>query len=88
KGGKLHAALTYANDLFDAATIARMAQHWTHLLQGIVSDSQQRISDLPLLESTEYQRIVHDWNRADESFAQDLCIHELISQQVAASPDA
>ncbi len=88
KGGKLHAALTYANDLFDAVTIARMAQHWTHLLLGIVSDSQQRISDLPLLETAEYQRIVHDWNRADESFAQDLCIHELISQQVAASPDA
>lgn len=87
KGGKLHAALTYANDLFDAATIARMAQHWTRLLQGMVSDSQQRISDLPLLEQAEYQRIVHDWNRADESFAQDLCIHRLISQQVAASPD-
>ncbi|WP_447903369.1 amino acid adenylation domain-containing protein [Pseudomonas serbica] len=87
KGGKLHAALTYANDLFDAATIARMAQHWTRLLQGMVSDSQQRISDLPLLEQAEYQRIVHDWNRADESFAQDLCIHQLISQQVAASPD-
>ncbi|WP_415757294.1 amino acid adenylation domain-containing protein [Pseudomonas sp. LT1P18] len=88
KGGKLHAALTYANDLFDAATIARMAQHWTHLLQGMVSDSQQRISDLPLLESAEYQRIVHDWNRADESFPQDLCIHELISQQVVANPNA
>jgi amino acid adenylation domain-containing protein len=88
KGGKLHAALTYANDLFDAATIARMAQHWTHLLQGMVSDSQQRISDLPLLESAEFQRIVHDWNRADESFPQDLCIHELISQQVVANPNA
>jgi amino acid adenylation domain-containing protein/non-ribosomal peptide synthase protein (TIGR01720 family) len=88
KGGKLHAALTYANDLFDAATIARMAQHWIHLLHGMVADSQQRISDLPLLESAEYQRIVHDWNRADESFPQDLCIHQLISQQVAANPDA
>lgn len=50
KRGKLHAALTYANDLFDASTIARMAQHWTHLLYGMVSDSQQRICDLPLLE--------------------------------------
>jgi amino acid adenylation domain-containing protein/non-ribosomal peptide synthase protein (TIGR01720 family) len=86
KGGKLHAALTYANDLFDAATITRMAQHWTHLLQGMVNDSQQRISDLPLLEQAEYQRIVHEWNRADESFAQDLCIHELIARQVAANP--
>jgi amino acid adenylation domain-containing protein/non-ribosomal peptide synthase protein (TIGR01720 family) len=88
KGGKLHAALTYANDLFDAATITRMAQHWTHLLQGMVNDSQQRISDLPLLEQAEYQRIVHEWNRADESFAQDLCIHQLIAQQVAANPTA
>ncbi|MGZ7457997.1 amino acid adenylation domain-containing protein [Pseudomonas sp. Ma2-10] len=88
KRGKLHAALTYANDLFDAATIARMAQHWTHLLQGMVGDSRQRISDLPLLESAEYQRIVHDWNRADESLPQDLCIHELISQQVAGNPTA
>src|SRR5690349_18330959 len=33
KGGKLHAALTYANDLFEADTIARMARHWTRLLQ-------------------------------------------------------
>ncbi|MCU1759749.1 condensation domain-containing protein, partial [Pseudomonas sp. 14P_8.1_Bac3] len=54
KAGTLHAALTYANDLFDAATIERMAQHWTRLLQGMVSDSQQRISDLPLLEGAEY----------------------------------
>ncbi|MDR6918790.1 amino acid adenylation domain-containing protein/non-ribosomal peptide synthase protein (TIGR01720 family) [Pseudomonas sp. 3296] len=88
KSGKLHAALTYANDLFDADTITRMAQHWTRLLQGMVSDPTQRISDLPLLESAEYQRIVHDWNRADEDYPQDLCIHERISQQAAASPKA
>jgi amino acid adenylation domain-containing protein/non-ribosomal peptide synthase protein (TIGR01720 family) len=88
KGGKLHAALTYANDLFDPETITRMAQHWTHLLRGMVNDSQQRISDLPLLESAEYQRIVHDWNRVDEPFATDRCIHELISQQAAATPNA
>ncbi|MGY2260531.1 amino acid adenylation domain-containing protein [Pseudomonas sp. SDO55104_S430] len=88
KGGKLHAALTYANDLFDAATIARMAQHWTHLLRGMVGDAGQRISDLPLLEQAEYQLIVHDWNRADAPFAQDLCIHQLIARQAAETPDA
>ncbi|MHC8319522.1 non-ribosomal peptide synthetase [Pseudomonas sp. GB2N2] len=88
KAGTLHAALTYANDLFDAATLQRMAQHWTRLLQGMVGDSQQRIGDLPLLEAAEYQRIVHDWNRIDEGFADNLCIHELIALQVAATPDA
>jgi amino acid adenylation domain-containing protein/non-ribosomal peptide synthase protein (TIGR01720 family) len=88
KGGRLHAALTYANDLFDAPTIARMAQHWTRLLHGMVGDPRQRISDLPLLEQAEYQRIVHDWNRADECFAEDSCVHQLISKHVVASPDA
>ncbi|MCX2899977.1 non-ribosomal peptide synthetase [Pseudomonas mandelii] len=88
KGGKLHAALTYANDLFDAPTIARMAQHWTRLLHGMVSDSHQRIGALPLLESAEYQRIVHDWNRADSSFAAERCIHQVISQRAAEHPDA
>ncbi|MCP1444489.1 amino acid adenylation domain-containing protein/non-ribosomal peptide synthase protein (TIGR01720 family) [Pseudomonas sp. GGS8] len=88
KAGTLHAALTYANDLFDAPTIERMARHWTHLLHGMVSDSQRCISDLPMLESEEYQRIVHDWNRADPGFADDLCIHQLIARQVAMMPDA
>ncbi|MDR9754670.1 amino acid adenylation domain-containing protein [Pseudomonas sp. SZMC_28357] len=88
KGGTLHAALTYANDLFDAATIERMARLWTRLLHGMVSDATQRISDLPMLGADEYQRIVHDWNRADEALADDRCIHQVISQQVAAQPDA
>ncbi|MHC8318539.1 amino acid adenylation domain-containing protein [Pseudomonas sp. LB3P31] len=88
KGGQLHAALTYANDLFDAPTIERMAQHWTRLLQGMVSDSGQRISELPMLENAEYQRIVHDWNSADESFVAEHCIHPLISQRAAEHPQA
>ncbi|WP_025110384.1 non-ribosomal peptide synthetase [Pseudomonas sp. H1h] len=88
KAGKLHAALTYANDLFDPQTIERMAQHWLNLLRGMVEDSRQRISDLPLLESAEYQRIVHDWNLANTESAAASCIHRLIEQQVASQPQA
>ncbi|MDR9865972.1 condensation domain-containing protein, partial [Pseudomonas baetica] len=36
--GQLSAALTYATDLFDAATVQRMAGHWLNLLHGIVAD--------------------------------------------------
>ncbi|WP_201196982.1 condensation domain-containing protein, partial [Pseudomonas fluorescens] len=88
KAGTLHAALTYANDLFDAVTIERMAKHWTRLLQGMVGDNSQRIGDLPMLESAEYQRIVHAWNLPGEGFADPLCIHEMIARQVAATPEA
>jgi amino acid adenylation domain-containing protein/non-ribosomal peptide synthase protein (TIGR01720 family) len=88
KAGKLHAALTYANDLFDAATVERMARHWTRLLHGMVADSHARVGELPLLEADEYQRLIHDWNPLDAPFDQTLCIHQLIARQAQATPDA
>jgi len=88
KAGTLKAALTYANDLFNAETIARMAGHWTNLLRGMLNDAQQRIGELPLLDEAQYQTIVHDWNRPESSYPQALCIHQLIAARAAEMPDA
>jgi len=41
--------LEYNTDLFDAATITRMAGHFQSLLEAIVVNPQQRVSELPLL---------------------------------------
>ncbi|MHC8327941.1 non-ribosomal peptide synthetase [Pseudomonas sp. LB1P83] len=88
KGGKLHAALTYADDLFDAATIERMARHWSNLLTALVADQRQRIGEMPLLEAGEQQVLVHDWNRTQAAYPTDVCIHALIEAQVQRTPDA
>jgi len=88
KAGTLHAALTYADDLFDASTVERMARHWTRLLQGMVADPQALVGELPLLAEDEYQRLIHDWNPLHSPFEQSQCIHQLIARQAAATPDA
>src|SRR5262249_7405220 len=49
KKGQLHGTLQYSTDLFDAATIERMSKHFETLLEGIVADPDQRVSDFPLL---------------------------------------
>ena len=41
--------LEYSTDLFEAATIARMATHLRTLLEAIVANPEERISRLPLL---------------------------------------
>jgi amino acid adenylation domain-containing protein len=52
-------ALGYNTDLFDAATIERMAGHFQTLLEGIVTDPEQRLSDLPLsTESEQHQQFI------------------------------
>ncbi|EJM91351.1 non-ribosomal peptide synthase/amino acid adenylation enzyme [Pseudomonas sp. GM74] len=88
KGGKLHAALTYASDLFEADTIARMAGHWTRLLQAIVDDSTQKVGELPMLTADERQVLVRDWNRTAEAYPVEQCMHQLIQAQARRTPDA
>ncbi len=44
----------YNTDLFDDSTISRMMGHFRRLLEGIVANPEQRLSDLPLL--TDAQR--------------------------------
>ncbi len=84
----LSASLQYNTDLFDAATIARMTEHLKTLLQGIVDQPQQLLSELPLLTPAERQEIVFDWNQTGASYPQHLCLHQLFEAQAARTPDS
>ena len=88
KSGTLHAALTYANDLFDAPSIARMARHWISLLQAMVADGEQRVGELPMLATQEKQVLVEAWNQTAEAYPTERGIHQLIEDQVQATPHA
>jgi amino acid adenylation domain-containing protein len=78
----------YSTDLFEAATIARLIRHWQTLLEGIVADPGQRLSQLPLLSEAERQQILVAWNATQTDYRKDCCIHELFEAQVECAPDA
>ncbi|WP_242198389.1 MULTISPECIES: non-ribosomal peptide synthase/polyketide synthase [unclassified Pseudomonas] len=88
KSGTLHAALTYANDLFEAPSIARMARHWISLLQAMVADGEQRIGELPMLAADEQHVLTHAWNQTGEAYPTERGIHQLIEDQVQRTPSA
>ena len=54
----LNATLLYNTDLFDAATITRMLEHYHTLLQSVVADPDRRISALPILAEAERQQLL------------------------------
>jgi aspartate racemase len=54
----LTAALVYNTDLFEAATITRMLGSFQTLLEAMVADPGQRISELPLLTETERRQLL------------------------------
>ncbi|MEB0223174.1 non-ribosomal peptide synthase/polyketide synthase [Pseudomonas sp. 10S4] len=88
KGGQLHAAFTYASDLFEPETIERLARHWTFLLRSIVNDPQQRVGEIPLLAADEYQQLVADWGRNDNVWPSERPVHQLFETAAEKTPDA
>ncbi|MEO6678178.1 MAG: amino acid adenylation domain-containing protein, partial [Pseudomonas sp.] len=82
------AELTYATDLFEPATIERLARHWQNLLQGIVDGCSQRIGELPLLDNDEQSVLLQDWRRVVEHSAQAPCVQQRITAQAEQTPDA
>ncbi|MBS9386559.1 MAG: amino acid adenylation domain-containing protein [Dolichospermum sp. BR01] len=78
----------YNTDLFDSSTIERMASHFVTLLEGIVANPFERISQLPLLTAVEQQQLLIEWNDTQVDYPQDKCIHQLFEEQVERNPDA
>ena len=83
----LAAALHYNSGLFKAATIERMLDHLNVLLHAVVDAPERPISALPLLSAGERERLLVDWNRTDTSYPQDKCLHQLVEEQVARTPE-
>src|SRR5579864_5785415 len=84
----LQEIFTYSADLFDSATIVRMAGHFEKLLEGIVADPEQPIAKLPLLTPRERQQLVVEWNATGMEYARDKGIHQLFEAQAAQTPNA
>jgi surfactin family lipopeptide synthetase A len=79
--------LVYNTDLFDAATITRIAGHWQTLLQAIVTTPDLQIGLLPMLTAAEKAQLV-EWNNTQTEFRRDCSIHELVQEQAERTPHA
>jgi amino acid adenylation domain-containing protein/non-ribosomal peptide synthase protein (TIGR01720 family) len=76
----------YNCDLFEASTIERMMGHFQVLLEGIVINPDESITNLPLLTQKEHQQLL-EWNATQVDYPQQ-CIHQLFESQVEKTPDA
>ncbi|HKI02159.1 MAG TPA: non-ribosomal peptide synthase/polyketide synthase, partial [Thermoanaerobaculia bacterium] len=77
----------YATDLFDPATIERLARHFGNLLEGIAAHQEARLSELPLLGPGERDQLLLEWNATDRPVPAGL-VHEWIAAQAARTPEA
>ncbi|HEX8176352.1 MAG TPA: amino acid adenylation domain-containing protein, partial [Pyrinomonadaceae bacterium] len=80
-------SIIYNSELFEPATIERMLNHYQVLLEGIVTEPNQKLASLPLLTPAEASQLLNEWNDAHD-YPQDKCTHQLFEEQAARQPDA
>jgi amino acid adenylation domain-containing protein len=85
--GSLRAQLEYATDLFDETTIDRLVGHYRTLLADAAGDVTRRLSELTILTEPERERLLVAFNDTGRDYDR-RCLHELISEQAAHTPDA
>ncbi|MCA1675552.1 MAG: condensation domain-containing protein, partial [Actinobacteria bacterium] len=73
-------------DLFDPATIQRVAEHLKMLLNQIVGDAAGAVGELPMLTRAEAQRVLVEYNDTVRAVS-DATLPELLEAQVARTPD-
>ncbi|MDF7662501.1 amino acid adenylation domain-containing protein [Erwiniaceae bacterium L1_54_6] len=89
KQGQLHACVEYACDLFDHATIARLAGHYQQVLACVSSRPDCPIGQLPMLSAAEREQQFITWNTTRKDYPDaDIALHQLIERQVERSPQA
>ncbi|MEO0775860.1 MAG: condensation domain-containing protein, partial [Bacteroidota bacterium] len=84
----LQGNLQYNTDIFDRATIERLAEHYHQLLDSILQAADDRIGDLTLLSPREVQQLRYDFNAEIHDYPLGRSFGETFAEQVRRQPEA
>ena len=77
----------YNTDLFEAATVDRLLEHYVNLIESALEDPDARLSGLRLLSPAERARVVSEWNDTAADFP-ETPVFRRIEQQTDRTPEA
>ncbi|MEU3539964.1 non-ribosomal peptide synthetase [Streptomyces paromomycinus] len=88
RAGQVEVMAEYGTDLFDTATIERLADHLRVLLTAVTADPGRELRDLPLLPEAERHALVTGWNDTFREPATTAVVHEQFADRARRTPDA
>lgn len=84
----LRGVIVYNNDLFESSIITSLRHHFQTLLEGIVANPDNHISELSLLTKEEQENLLQTWQQNQSKYPENLCVHQLFEAQVKERPKA
>jgi len=76
----------YDHNKFNRLTMDRISGHVRTVLEGMVANPHQNISDLPWLTTAEKKQVVVEWNDTAKTYSDNKCLHDLFEEQARKNP--
>ncbi|MEP7008816.1 MAG: non-ribosomal peptide synthase/polyketide synthase [Acidobacteriota bacterium] len=89
EGGR-RLALQYNRDLFDAATIERMAGYFENLMAAFVAEPDRHLSEIAMIGQDERRQLLLEWNPPSSraAFSQKTLLPEWVAIHAKSRPQA
>jgi amino acid adenylation domain-containing protein len=84
----LNTTWEYSTELFTAATLRRMTEHFRTLADSAANNPDRRLSSLSMLSEQERSKVLFAWNAHPEPLPERESIKELFEAQVSRTPHA
>ncbi|MBD0347231.1 MAG: AMP-binding protein, partial [Coleofasciculus sp. Co-bin14] len=81
------ASLHYDVNSFSAETISRLARQFQTLLTHAIENPDTAIAQLEILQASDRQQLLVEFNQTQIDYPLDKCIHQLFEEQAQKTPD-
>jgi amino acid adenylation domain-containing protein/non-ribosomal peptide synthase protein (TIGR01720 family) len=86
--GGLGGSLEFSADLFDAATMDRLARSFSSLVRQMTAAPARRLDELALMSAEERHQVAVEWNATSREYPGPWRLDLLIERQSRRTPDA
>ena len=86
-GENLSCSFEYSTDLFESHTIDRMIKYFKMVVDLILADPGQKLSEIGIITGLEKNRILYEFNDTGTDYPRDKTIHECFEHQAAQIPN-
>ena len=87
ESGGQHVRFEYCTDLFRAETVEKFSSAFVRLLQAVVTNPQQKVSELPILSESEKHEVLRAWNNTSRDYPRQQCLHNLFERTAKRAPN-
>ncbi len=84
----LHGCIHYNTDLFEAASMTRLAKHFTAFLTNAAAWPDRPVSAVPILDEGENRQLLETFNQSASDYPRESSIHALFEHWARTTPEA